>query len=222
MDIDRLEAELSEAEERAAQLRIDAEEAERWVNDLRTSLAVLRKLAGEPEKPRRITAFTLDSAAYPTRVPGPSVAKMPPRGAMIAEKAAEILSREQRRIRPIDLAEMLNIEGSFDLGRGRPGAATTDLGNQLARYGNGRFVASRSYGWGLSEWGDTVAGPLRHMEQPENTSIPPPPTPPNRSEEPPPEYDVDLERDALNERRAEEEYERRAEEEEEARRKHGE
>jgi hypothetical protein len=162
MSLARIEAELAVATEKVATLREALQAAEEWATALQTSADVLRRLESLPPS----ASAGAESSPITPDWRTPFEAKRPKllRGQLIADAARKILEDEGRRIKSVELGEMLIAQG-FDIGRGHPGKITSDLSNQLGRYGRG-LLSSRSYGWGLTEWGDERApGPGPKAEQ---------------------------------------------------------
>lgn len=165
MSLDQVEGELARVAANVLRLREELKAAEEWEAAVRTSVGVLRRLAGLPG-----LGTGEQSSANPhlTPTPNPRPQKVN-RGQVIADAATDILRREGRRIKTAELAEMMKDLG-LDLGYGIPGRVTTDLSNSLARYGK-ELLGTRTYGWGLLEWGDEKAsGPGPNTEHSSQTT----------------------------------------------------
>jgi hypothetical protein len=156
MSVKRVEAELTAVESRLAALRQEIASPERWEGDLRTSLHVLTRLAGNDPDSQAVSAdvHTVVREKRVNDATGEVRQRTVHHGRPLAtgkalepgEALVAMLRAGGKHIRPMDAVSRLRDEHGIQIGLGKPGRETSDLS---AAIGHGRIpglVVTRSQG----------------------------------------------------------------------------
>lgn len=163
----QVEAELAVVTGKIAKKQAEIASLEKWADELRTSLRVLRRLSGsrdewQPESTHIAAHNSANDSQAAVRQAGSRERPLAAGRALDAGMALMQMLKEQGNfIRPLEAVRRLKDEHEIRIGSGKPGRETSDLS---AAIGHGRvpgLVVTRSQGYGLAEWNGFPPGPIK-------------------------------------------------------------